>query len=81
MSTAERLSQLAIKDDGFLFDPTSGDTYVANPTALVVLRTLADGGDESLAVERLLAAYDVAEHEARRDAADLCARLKNWQLL
>lgn len=79
--SADRLSQLVVKDDGFLFEPTTGDTYVANPTALVVLRTLQDGGDENGAVARLLERFDVAEHDARRDTADLCERLRSWQLL
>jgi PqqD family protein of HPr-rel-A system len=81
MSYAERLAHLTVKEDGFLFDPTSGDTYVANPTALVVVRTLQEGGDEAAAAAALIDRFDVTEIEALRDVADLCARLQTWQLL
>ena len=81
MSYADRLANLTVKDDGFLFDPTNGDTFVANPTALAVIRALQEGGDEASAVAALVADYDVSESEARRDVSDLCVRLKSWQLL
>jgi PqqD family protein of HPr-rel-A system len=81
MSYADRLANLSVKDDGFLFDPTTGDTFVANPTALAIVRTLQDGGDEAAAVAALVTQYEVTESEARRDVADLCVRLKSWQLL
>lgn len=81
MSDAERLGNLTVKDDGFLFDPTTGDTFVANPTALAVVRTMQEGGDEAAAVAALVAQFDVTESDARRDVADLCVRLKSWQLL
>ena len=80
MQASDRLGGLTIKDDGFVFDPASGDVYVANPTALVILRTLHDGGDEAEAIAAVTARFDVDAEEARRDAADLFARLKSWQL-
>jgi PqqD family protein of HPr-rel-A system len=81
MGRGDRLSHLTLKDDGFLFDPTTGDTYVANSTALFILRALQDGCDESRIVESLVESFDVTEGDARRDAADLLSRLKSWQLL
>lgn len=81
MSIASRLSQLTLKDDGFVFDPTSGDTYVANPTAVAVLRALQDGCDETQLVDVVIERFDVSENEARRDVGDLLTRLRGWQLL
>jgi PqqD family protein of HPr-rel-A system len=81
MSTESRLAQLTLKDDGFVFDPTSGDTYVANPTAVAVLRALQEGCDESQLVDVVVERFDVAESEARRDVGDLLVRLRGWQLL
>jgi PqqD family protein of HPr-rel-A system len=81
MRGENRLLQLAVKDDGFVFDPATGDTYVANPTALAILRGLQSGADEAEVVDRILAEYDVTPAEAHRDAADLLGRLKQWQLI
>lgn len=81
MSIAERLTHLTIKDDGFLFDSTTGDTYVANPTALTMLRWIQDGCDEAQVTEEAIRRFDAGESEIRRDVADLMARLRSWQLL
>jgi len=81
MRGESRLLQLTVKDDGFVFDPSTGDTYVANPTALSILRGLQNGCDEAEVVDRITAEYDVTTAEAHRDAADLLGRLKSWQLI
>lgn len=81
MSTVARLGQLNISPEGFLFDPSSGDSFVANPVAVTVLETLRDGGDEAEAVCALTARYEVSEHDAARDVADFLARLRTFHLL
>jgi PqqD family protein of HPr-rel-A system len=81
MRGADRLLQLSVKDDGFLFDPSTGDTYVANPTALSIVRGLQAGRDEAQVVDQIVAEYDVTPAEAHRDTADLLSRLKSWQLI
>jgi PqqD family protein of HPr-rel-A system len=81
MRGESRLLQLSVKDDGFLFDPSTGDTYVANPTALSIVRGLQAGCGEAEVVALVTAEFDVAPAEAHRDAADLLGRLKSWQLI
>jgi len=81
MGNSERIAQISTKDDGFLFDPATGDAFIANPTALAIVRALQEGGDEAAAVAALTDRYDVTAAEARRDVTELCARLRAWQLL
>ncbi|MBS0208663.1 MAG: PqqD family protein [Planctomycetes bacterium] len=81
MSNPTRLSHLTINPDGFLFDPTSGDSFVANPVAVAVLESLRDGGDEADAVAALTTRFEVSETEATRDVADLMVRLRSLHLL
>lgn len=80
MSVAERLAQIVFHDDGFLFDPGSGESYVANPTAVAILRGLQDGRGEAALVAELTSKYSVDQEEARRDVVDFLSRLKNYQL-
>lgn len=80
MSVAERLAQIVFHDDGFLFDPGSGESYVANPTAVAILRGLQDGRGEAALVADLTSKYSVDPEEARRDVVDFLSRLKNYQL-
>ena len=81
MSVAERLAQIVFHDDGFLFDPGSGESYVANPTAVTILRGLQEGRGEAALVADLTSKYSVDQEEARRDVTDFLSRLKNLQLV
>ena len=81
MSVAERLAQIVFHDDGFLFDPGSGESYVANPTAVAILRGLQEGRGEAALVADLTSKYNVNQEEARRDVTDFLSRLKNFQLV
>ena len=47
MNAPEKLPNLAINHDGFVFDPSTGDSYVMNPTGLAILQGLQDGIDET----------------------------------
>ena len=38
-----KLERLAISDEGFIFDPESGNSYTVNGTALFILRLLKEG--------------------------------------
>lgn len=71
-----KLSHLAVSDEGFVFDPSSGDSYTVNHTGLVILRALQEGKDDSEIVRVLTDRYDVTPNEATRDVADFNARLK-----
>ncbi len=75
-----RLHQLALSDEGFVFDPQTGDSFQVSETGMVVMHALKDGrGDEEIA-QQLVAHFDVALEEARRDCTDFRSQLKNFGL-
>lgn len=39
----DRLSQLAVSETGFIFDPQTGQSFSVNPTGLIVLDLLKRG--------------------------------------
>ena len=67
--------------DGFVFDPSTGDSYVLNQTGLVVLQGLQDGIDELQIVRELAQQFDVTEDGAQRDVSDFVSRLRMLDLL
>lgn len=76
-----RLHKLAISDEGFLFDPTTGESYTVNPTGLLILKGLKENRDQDGIIETLVNAYDVTADEARRDVEDFSDHLKSYKLL
>jgi hypothetical protein len=74
------LSRLALSDEGFVFDPQTGDSYQISETAALVLRSLKEGRGDDEAAQRLVGAFEVSLEDAQRDVADFRARLKQFGL-
>ncbi len=81
MSSSERLSSLSINSEGFVFEPSTGDSYVLNQSALVIVQGLQDGIDESQIAAELCSQFDVTDAEACRDVSDFISRLKSFDLV
>ena len=75
------ISQMALHDEGFAFDPQTGTSFQVSETGIVVLRALKEGDSAEQAAARLSERYDVSLDDARRDCADFSARLKHFELL
>ena len=56
----ENLKQLALNDNGFVFDPSSGYSYTANETGLAVLKMLAAGQTKDEIRTAILQDYEVS---------------------
>jgi len=76
-----RLKDLMINDNGFAFDPRSGNTYNLSPTGVEVVGWLKQGLDGEGIVDRLTAKYDVAADAARDDLQRFFATLRKYALI
>lgn len=77
----QKLSHLAINDEGFVFDPTSGDSFQVSPTGLLILGGLRAGQADEAIAQSLVEKYEVTLEDALRDVADFRASLKNLGLV
>lgn len=75
-----RLSQLALSDDGFVFDPQTGDSFQVSETGIAVLRALKEGRSDEETAQQLVTDFEVSLEEARRDCTDFRGQLKNFGL-
>jgi len=76
----EKLARLAISDEGFVFDPATGDSYLMNRTGTLILRGLQYGKDEKEVAEALVTDFEVEPETAARDVADFVSRLDHLNL-
>ena len=76
-----KLSHLAVNDEGFVFDPTTGDSYHVSPAGLLILKGLREGQADAAIAQTLTETYEVSLTDAQRDVADFRASLKNHGLL
>jgi hypothetical protein len=75
------LSKLAVNEDGFVFDPTTGNSFQVSLTGLIILRGLMEDNTDTDIVERLAIDYDVTINNALRDVSDFRGQLKTAGLL
>ena len=80
METPEHLQNLALSDTGFLFDPTTGNTYTLNETGTFLLKLLKEGKSKEEMLEQLLVEFEVDAEQAERDVTDLLLQLREFGL-
>ncbi len=76
-----RLKNLAINDEGFIFDPITGESFTVNKTGLFILKALKDGFSENELAEKLSKNFDVSFEEAQRDVIDFLGKLRSYRLV
>jgi len=71
-----KLEKLAVNEEGFIFDPETGNSFTVNQTGPFILKLLKEGKSEEEIVEALTREYDVSPEEARRDLLDFIEQLR-----
>ncbi|MBK3333287.1 HPr-rel-A system PqqD family peptide chaperone [Persephonella atlantica] len=76
-----RIKQLAINEEGFVFDPLTGDSFTVNQTGLFILQKLKEGKETEQIVKELTEEFEVSQEEAERDLIDFVEKLRSYRLL
>lgn len=71
------LMRLALSDNGFVFDPVTGNSFTVNGTGLSILRRLQHETDLARIVASLCAEYEVEPLAAERDVIEFANLLRN----
>ncbi|WP_405507953.1 lasso peptide biosynthesis PqqD family chaperone [Streptomyces cyaneofuscatus] len=66
---------------GVLLDEKDGSYWQLNDTSIIVVETLAAGQAAEVAVERIIAEFDVERAEAESDVAQLTRQLVEAKIL
>ena len=77
----QRIQRLAISDEGFVFDPTTGESFRVNYTGLAILKALKEGLSPEEIVERLVQQFEVSYEEASRDTMDFIEHMRSYHLV
>ncbi|RTZ60621.1 MAG: PqqD family protein [Gammaproteobacteria bacterium] len=72
----EKLKRLAINEEGFAFDPETGNSFVLNQTGLFIVKKLREGLSEEEIISEILKEFEVDEETARRDFYDFMEQLR-----
>ena len=72
---------IATSENGFIFNPATGDSFSANEIAAEILQAMKNGDTELQIKNKLLEKYEVSPEQLNRDWEDWMAQLKEANLL
>jgi hypothetical protein len=72
---------IAISESGFVFNPSTGDSYSANPVAVKILELLKEGLSDAEIKKTLQLTYDVTNIKLEEDFFDFVSHLKQLNLV
>ena len=81
MNATARLSDLALSESGFVFDPYSGGTFTVNRAGMVILHALRDGLARSGIIQRLHAEFQTDGADVESDVGEFIRLLVQQGLL
>lgn len=77
----ERIKELAMSDNGFIFDQTTGYSYNTNELGYFVLKLIHDGLDKQEIMQKVLEEYEVSEDHFSHDFDHYLMQLEALKLI
>lgn len=72
---------IATSGEGFVFNPTTGDSFSTNPIGTEILTHLKDEKSIKTIIEIICSKYEVDAIQLERDLDDFVAQLKDYQIV
>lgn len=71
---------IAVSENGFIFNPMTGDSFSVNETGVFILQKLKESESEETILKFLMEEYDLDTYTAEKDLNDFLSMLKSYQL-
>ena len=81
MEQYKMLSNVAVSENGFLFLPTTGESFTLNEIGKKILDLLKQNNSSEEIIEKIVNEFDVDDTLAERDFNDFINQLKNFRLV
>ncbi len=75
------LSNVAVSENGFLFLPTTGESFTLNEIGKKILDLLKQNNSSEEIIEKIVNEFDIDNTVAERDFNDFINQLKNFRLV
>ncbi|MEN8216474.1 MAG: HPr-rel-A system PqqD family peptide chaperone [Pseudomonadota bacterium] len=79
--TNNRIARLAVNEEGFVFDPQTGESFTVNETGKTILKALIESKAQEGIAMKLTEQFNVSHQEAQTDVRDFLQHLRAYQLL
>lgn len=76
-----KIAALAINEQGFVFDPSTGNSFTCNETGRFILSCLAKGQAAEEVISSLMGEYEGKPKEIERDVQEFIHHLRLLKLM
>ncbi len=70
------ISQMTVNDQGFIFDPDTGQSYTTNAQGRLIINALGKDKPAKAILEQILELFKVSSKEAERDLEEFMGQLR-----
>jgi hypothetical protein len=74
-------NNIALSDSGFLFDPSTGDSFSVNPIGMEIIRMIKGGKTDPEIRQYLLSTYQADEATVEKDYYDFLKMVEQFHLI
>ena len=71
---------IAISDSGFIFNPSTGDSFSTNQVGMEIIRLLKENKSKEELILEVVSKFNVDASTVEKDLADFSLMLNNYQL-
>ena len=72
---------IAISDSGFVFNPSTGDSFSTNQVGLEIIRLLKENKSKEELIKELVGIFSIDESTLEKDLGDFFMMLNSYQIL
>jgi hypothetical protein len=72
---------IATSEEGFVFNPGTGDSFTTNPIGTEIISLLKDDKSLRIIIDAICAKYDVDQSQFEKDLDDFMSQLKDSAIL
>jgi hypothetical protein len=72
---------IAISDSGFVFNPSTGDSFSTNQVGLEIIRLLKENRSKEELIKELVLKFSTDESTLEKDLGDFFMMLNSYQIL
>lgn len=81
LTTMRLKKNIATSEEGFIFNPGTGDSFSTNEIGTEILSLLKDEKPTKAIIDAICAKYDVDENQFEKDLDDYLSQLKDFTIL
>ncbi len=72
---------IAVSENGFMFNPLTGDSFSVNQTGSFIIQKMKEGKCEKDILQALCQEYELDSYTAEKDFYDFISLLNSYQLI